>query len=398
MQDKDLMNKTLGIVSGMWISRNDQGAHIHVSFGRVIDALAKHFKAVNLCAPVSKAGLNRTRDYTIKANNLRIIPQPLWKSSISALLKLGGILPKLIEVVAASDVILIRGTMPYLLIVYVTSVILRKPIVHNIVGNPTGILRMGRRYNILMDAASLLYSIMDEKLIKLLAIASKATFIVHGNELYQKYKMPGTVEVVSSTICKDEFYYREDTCDKEKIRLLFVGFVRPEKGLVYLVQALSKLKTFRTVELVIVGPTDSHPSEFKRITKEIKQLDIEDKVYFEGYAAFGAELFGQLRRSDILVLPTLSEGTPRVLIEARAFGLPVISTNVGGIPSSVKDGIDGILVPPADSDALARAIDKVIDDDDLRNLLIRNGYERVKHLTIERFVDVLLKELNRKLK
>ena len=88
--------------------------------------------------------------------------------------------------------------------------------------------------------------------------------------------------------------------------------------------------------------------------------------------------------SDTYVLPTLSEGASHVLVEARAFGLPVVSTNVGGIPPSTQDGKDGVIIFPRDSKVFAVAIDKVIEYDDFRRKLISNGYTTAKKYPVRR--------------
>jgi len=90
------------------------------------------------------------------------------------------------------------------------------------------------------------------------------------------------------------------------------------------------------------------------------------------------------------VLPTLSEGTPRVLVEARANSLPVVATNVGGIPTSVTDGVDGLLVPPKNVDALADAITRIVNDGELRRALIHNGLRSARSLTVDRFADLVV--------
>jgi glycosyltransferase involved in cell wall biosynthesis len=108
----------------------------------------------------------------------------------------------------------------------------------------------------------------------------------------------------------------------------------------------------------------------------------------------GKPLFDVMRAADLFVLPTLSEGTPHVLVEARASGLPCISTLVGGVPSAVTHGYDALLVPPKDAAALARAMERMIVDGDSRRSLIRNGLNAARKQTLERFTATVVRELS----
>jgi glycosyltransferase involved in cell wall biosynthesis len=76
-----------------------------------------------------------------------------------------------------------------------------------------------------------------------------------------------------------------------------------------------------------------------------------------------------LAAGDLFVMPSLSEGLPLALVEAMSFGLPVVVSGVGGIPEVVTDGVDGLLVPPSDSTALAAALRTLLDDPALRRRL-----------------------------
>jgi glycosyltransferase involved in cell wall biosynthesis len=216
--------------------------------------------------------------------------------------------------------------------------------------------------------------------------------ICNGRELTEAYASSRTTEVVSSTIKEREFFYRVDTCQQSLVRILFVGFVRPEKGIEYLLDAVSQLDPSLPWKLEIVGPRE-YPEYCKKLGEIVAEHDMSRRIRWTDYVPNGAPLFNIMRAADVFVLPTLSEGTPHVLVEARANGLPCISTTVGGVPSTVTHGYDALLVPPKDAPALARAIEQVICDPDLRRMLIFNGLVQAQSQTLDRFIAAVVKEL-----
>jgi glycosyltransferase involved in cell wall biosynthesis len=109
------------------------------------------------------------------------------------------------------------------------------------------------------------------------------------------------------------------------------------------------------------------------LIEEAQRLDLDDTVILPGSRRDIPEI---LALSDVFVLPSLWEGVPIALLEAMAAGLPVIATKVGGVPEVVVDGVTGILVPPADPDALAQAIIRVSSDAELRTRMGRAGQDR----------------------
>ncbi len=122
----------------------------------------------------------------------------------------------------------------------------------------------------------------------------------------------------------------------------------------------------------------------------LDELGVSDRIHFLGWRN---DIPAVMAESDIVVLTSLSEGMPRVIIEAMSLGKPVIASTVGGIPEVVRDGIDGFLVAPRDSQAVADAVKKLADPY-LREKMGRAGFERVKScfdikVTASRFLDVL---------
>jgi glycosyltransferase involved in cell wall biosynthesis len=163
-------------------------------------------------------------------------------------------------------------------------------------------------------------------------------------------------------------------------RLLYVGRLSPEKGLVYLLKAIVMLKSRGvSCHLDIVG-SGALENELKAM---VGALGISEQVTFHGYIPFGPGLLELYRRSEAFVLPSLTEGFPQVIVEALSVGLPAVATAVGGIPAFLADGETAMLVAPEDVHGLAGAVEKVVRDGALRERLRRNGQALIRHNTLD---------------
>jgi glycosyltransferase involved in cell wall biosynthesis len=152
----------------------------------------------------------------------------------------------------------------------------------------------------------------------------------------------------------------------------------PFKGLLPLVEALSKLRTERPdAHLVVVGRLRA----FSPVAAAIERLGLEGAVRFESAVSDDrmVELYAE---AEVAVVPSLYEGFSLPAIESLACAVPLVATTGGALPEVVgQDGITGMLVPPGDPGALAVAIGRVLEDPDLAARLSRAGRQRV----LERF-------------
>jgi len=169
--------------------------------------------------------------------------------------------------------------------------------------------------------------------------------------------------------------------DKPSRKLLFVGRLSPEKGIIYLLQALKLLVlgdlSFR---LTICGTGPERAS----LESLAAQLEVNRHIEFLGHVPWGPDLHRVYRDHDVFVLPSLSEGVPKVVLEAMANGLPVISTNLGGMKQIITDGENGILVQAASGKAICDAVTRLTADATTRERLIERGYGFIREHTADR--------------
>lgn len=174
--------------------------------------------------------------------------------------------------------------------------------------------------------------------------------------------------------------------------VLFVGNLKPVKGIEFLLQAMGQLRR-GDVELCLVGDGESR----SLLTAMAEQLGVAGMCHFAGSRPHD-EIPLWLAAADCLVLPSLSEGLPTIVVEAMFCKTPVVATNVGGTPEILEDRRTGLLVEPKDSAALAQAMAEILTDADLgaafaqqaeREVRGRLTWEANARATIAAYEDVL---------
>ena len=136
-----------------------------------------------------------------------------------------------------------------------------------------------------------------------------------------------------------------------------VSRLDPAKGLQHLIRALPILGSQKQLRLRIIGDGE-HLTHLKKISK---QLGVDSQVHFAGFLE-EAELEKEVERFDIYAFPSVWEGFPYGVLEAMRAGLPIVATDVGGIPEAIRHGIDGLLVTPGSASALAKGVGELINN------------------------------------
>jgi glycosyltransferase involved in cell wall biosynthesis len=185
------------------------------------------------------------------------------------------------------------------------------------------------------------------------------------------------------------------------VRLLTVSRIDPRKGLRVLPAAVAELVAAGVdVSIDIVGPTIGliGDDEKAAIADDARRLGVADRVHLPGPIALD-QLITAYRDYDLFVLPTRpGEGVPRVLMEAMANGLPVITTRVSGIGSLVTHGQNGIVIDESSPGAVARAVRLLIEQAALRREIIQGGYQTARAHTLERQAAGMMRVISEQLR
>ena len=220
-------------------------------------------------------------------------------------------------------------------------------------------------------------------IIKLLVNKSSKTITISTGSLKASIKAglnKEKLEIIPFGV--DTSFFRPFNVQKDTaiFQILSIGYLIERKGFEYLIRALKEvLKVHNNVHLKIVG---SGPLENK-IKKLIKDLKLENNVQILSNLS-DQKLLETYNSSNLFVLPSITdsqgntEGLGVVLLEAMACKLPVIASNIGGIPDIVNDGETGLLVPEKDTIGMSQSIIKLIENEDLRENLTFKGYNMVK--------------------
>jgi glycosyltransferase involved in cell wall biosynthesis len=159
-----------------------------------------------------------------------------------------------------------------------------------------------------------------------------------------------------------------------------VANFRALKGHEYLLQAAGRIReAIPEARFVLVG---RGPLE-DRVRRQAEEMGLNGTVVFAGFRTDVPRVAASF---DVFALPSLYEGLSIALLEVMALGKPVVVTNVGGSPEVVSDGVDGLLVPPRDPEALARRILSVLRDAALRQRLGESARRRAADFDIRHAV------------
>lgn len=203
-----------------------------------------------------------------------------------------------------------------------------------------------------------------------------STIIALSEEWKQKLSVVASKEkiaVIENYSIIHNQHLNERLKRKSNNQILFLGEIGYRKGSYDIPGIVEKLvKLIPDFKFVIAGD-----GQVKEIQKLLKEKNIDKYVTFPGWVR-GKEKDSMLRESDVFILPSYNEGMPMAILDAMGYGLPIISTEVGGIPKIVIDNVNGYLCKPGDVQSFTEGIYQILHNDSQRRKMSQGSVKIVE--------------------
>lgn len=351
-------------------------------YARYVMEFAKHFPSITVFAPVTTKPTYFS-GCPLTAPNVTVVPLPYFQTHAQAYWHAMSIALIFHRHARFLDVINCRGTAPLAYLLWWFTRCRGVPFIYHFASDPFEVLSTSPKYRSMYglfarSAYGVEFTIQKHIMRQNYSFAS-------GSSLCRRLRKitPNVEPVVTSTLREEDYYLRQDCCTGNLLRLLYVGRLKASKGLGHLIEAVKILRCHgRNVELDIVGEGDLRGV----LTELSERANISEHAHFRGFAVTGPELNRYYDSADIFIMPSLSEGSPKVVLEALGHSLPVVATATGNIPEMLGNGRRGILVPLGDAGAIAQAVTRIINDSTFRQTCINEGYGYARQHSVESFI------------
>jgi glycosyltransferase involved in cell wall biosynthesis len=202
------------------------------------------------------------------------------------------------------------------------------------------------------------------------------------------------LDIARLGVDSEHFLPRPHRSSPVPLQVLCVARLAPTKGQRILIEAIGQLvEDGRLLQLRLVGDGLDRGG----LEQLVRERQLTGSVFFEG-SVNQDDIRGFYEAADVFALASFAEGIPVVLMEAMSMEIPCIATCINGIPELIRDGIDGLLVPPSDISGMAAAIARLMDDAALRDSVGKAGRRRIQQdYDLEQNVDHLARIFQRRL-
>ena len=381
---ESIQDNRLTILAGWTLSLYEGSYYIispHLSY---IESMRELFEEVILVAPVKavkkKDAVQSLRE--IPSSQISIYALPYIRGSVDAL-KYRQKYEKAIKVVASkTDLFYCRVPDPFC---WMPAQMTNKPVIMHFVGDTVDATKHNIHFSWLKKQILLAGYSFEYR--RILQSARKSTVYTNGSHLSEKLRKQGinATPVVSSTITKEDLALEPlRPLSNNPLKIIYVGYLRYAKGIDTLIEVIKRLEERHfNYQFHIVGDGDMYST----LHQLIDDLKIDNHICLYGHIDNRDRLLSLLRSSDLFFFPSLSEGSPRVVIEAMSQGCPVLSTPVGSLPGCFEENEEILFFPFKDAEIATSKILQVGDNLEMPTQLRDRAYKKVsERFTMEEFI------------
>ncbi|WP_081451973.1 glycosyltransferase [Porphyromonas asaccharolytica] len=373
---------TLAIMAS-WGVKNIHGSYYcPASHLLYLKQMTRLFKKVYLISSVECREQNVSHLSPIELKNLTIVDLPYYTSMLQAQRHKTEFSTTIEQIAPNVDLFYCRVPDPFC---WMPAQMTDKPVIMHFVGDTADATKHNIHFSWLKKQILLAgYSIEYRHILK---SARKSTVYTNGSHLSEKLRKQGikATPVVSSTITKEDLALEPlRPLSNKPLTIIYVGYLRYAKGIDTLIEVIRRLEERHfDYQFHIVGDGDMYST----LQQLIDDLKLDDHIYLHGHIDNRDKLLSLLRASDLFFFPSLSEGSPRVVIEAMSQGCPVLSTPVGSLPGCFEENKEILFFPFKDAEIATSKIIEVGENLEMLTQLRDCAYRKVsERFTMEEFI------------
>jgi len=344
-----------------------------------LDEIKQYFSKISLIVPVGK--INDVNDLILmNFPNVEILSVPFYSTYKGALKTFFHYLCRY-YFLSQVDVVYSRYPAPFgwLQKVFFKN---KKRIIHY-VGDPLDAALHNPNFSKIKKTILTTLFIPENRLF--LWACKGAKVFTNGFDIAEKLKLNNinAQPLISSTLIEEDFYFTEKNINSIAPKIIYIGYLRTAKGVETIIRAFNKfLNDYPEAILSIVGE-----GEFEYDLKKIvNSFEIEKSVIFYGFIDDRKRLNSLLRNHDLFCFASLSEGSPRVILEAMANGINVLSTPVGSLPIVFADNKEIIFAKFNNENDFYFKMIEIFKKPEKMSKIRLEAFNKVKKLTIKNFI------------
>ncbi len=373
---------TLAILASWGVKSIHGSYHCPASHLLYLKQMTRLFKWVYLISTVECRGQNASHLSPIELKNLTIVDLPYYTSMLQAQRHKVEFSKAIEQIAPKVDLFYCRVPDPFC---WMPAQMTDKPVIMHFVGDTADATKHNINFSWLKKQILLAgYSFEYRRIIK---SARKSTVYTNGTHLSAKLQKHGitATPVISSTIARNDLALEPlRPMEHNPFTIIYVGYLRYAKGIDTLIEVIKRLEERHfNYHFHIVGDGDMYST----LQQLIDDSKLDDHIYLHGHIDNRDKLLSLLRSSDLFFFPSLSEGSPRVVIEAMSQGCPVLSTPVGSLPGCFEENKEILFFPFKDAEIATSKILEVGEDLEMLSQLRDCAYRKVsERFTMEEFI------------